>query len=110
MKEGPLVKSEKTIGFRISLLSDKPYFPGSFDVIDQDVMVLPGTLAVGLSSDDQEKNKKAQLVVGLVAIATQIGFALPHSRDMEHEADHIGTIYTAKAGYDPRLPSEFGKK
>ena len=30
-----------------------------------------------------------------------IGFALPHSRKNELEADRIGTVYMAKAGYDP---------
>ncbi len=40
-----MVRRVKTIGYRISLVSDKPDFPWSFDVIDQDIMnafALPG--------------------------------------------------------------------
>ena len=34
-------------------------------------------------------------------IGTQVGFLLPHSRDQESEADEVGMILAAKAGYDP---------
>ncbi len=55
-----------------------------------------------LVSSQTENQEVAQMAVGLGALASQGFVSLPHSRKMELEADHIGTIYMAKAGYDPR--------
>lgn len=55
-----------------------------------------------LVSSQTEDQEMAQMAVGLGTLAAQGFVALPHSRNMELEADHIGTIYMAKAGYDPR--------
>jgi len=62
------------------------------------IIAVVGVL-VGTSTDDGDK---AQGAMELAAMATQLGAALPHSRKMELEADHFGTIYMARAGFDPR--------
>jgi predicted Zn-dependent protease len=39
-----------------------------------------------------------------------VGASLPFSRSQESEADHIGLIYMARAGYDPRQSVAFWKR
>lgn len=40
----------------------------------------------------------------------KVGRELPHSRKQESEADHIGVIYMAEAGYDPQAAVEFWQR
>jgi predicted Zn-dependent protease len=41
---------------------------------------------------------------------TQVGVTLPHSRSQESEADHIGLVYMAQAGYPPEAAVDFWKR
>lgn len=43
-------------------------------------------------------------------IGSELGFMLPHSRTQEYEADHIGLVLSAQAGYDPRSALSFWEK
>ncbi len=43
-------------------------------------------------------------------IGSTVGVALPHSRGQELEADHLGLLYMARAGFDPREALDFWKR
>ena len=40
--------------------------------------------------------------MGAFGAGAQFGMLMPFGRKQESEADHIGLIYMARAGYDPR--------
>ena len=49
-------------------------------------------------------------VMKLYGVSTQVGVLLPFGRAQESEADHIGLILMAKAGYDPNGAVDFWKR
>lgn len=64
--------------------------------MSQQMVVQAGLAGLGLSGD------QAAQYAELAAMAATLGVILPFSRTQEAEADHIGVIMMAKAGYDPR--------
>jgi predicted Zn-dependent protease len=65
------------------------------------------TLAVAL----QQKPKQTQEIwMSLFGVGVQVGAMLPYSRLQEGEADHLGLIFMAMAGYDPNGAVEFWQR
>ena len=70
----------------------------SAERVSQQVLVQTGAQALGATAGVQWAQLAAQ--------AASLGVILPYSRTQESEADEIGLIYMAQAGYNPRAAVE----
>jgi predicted Zn-dependent protease len=65
------------------------------------------TLAAALQ---QKPQKTQEIWMSLFGVGVQIGAMLPYSRLQESEADHLGLIFMAMAGYDPNSAIAFWQR
>jgi predicted Zn-dependent protease len=71
-------------------------------------LLLTGLLSVAaISLSDVQYGST---IVGALGLGTQLGVVLPFSRKHETEADYVGMIYMAKAGYDPHAAPRVWKR
>jgi predicted Zn-dependent protease len=75
----------------------------------QMLMVELGGLALDKALETQSE-KTLELARVAYGVGTTLAYVLPYSRTHESEADHLGLIYMAKAGYDPRAAVDFWRK
>jgi len=67
--------------------------------------------AAGLSTAIGSRNPLvSSAIMQAYGLGVTVGGILPFSRAQEAEADRIGLVYMAKAGYDPTEASEFWKR
>lgn len=77
---------------------------GSERMAQQEIAQM-GQTAVASSLGGMDPNS-ARMVMGALSAGTQLGL-LKYSRKHESEADHIGILLMAQAGYDPAEASKF---
>jgi metalloendopeptidase OMA1, mitochondrial len=77
-----------------------------------EAMVISGLGALGSAAVETKTQDPRMRQVFEVAYggATTLGRVLPHSRGNESEADRMGAVYAARAGYDPRAGITFWQK
>lgn len=67
----------------------------------------------GVALSEAVKSKPEQtrnLWMGAFGLGAQVGVMLPFSRQHESEADHLGLVFMAMAGYDPREAPKFWER
>jgi metalloendopeptidase OMA1, mitochondrial len=64
-------------------------------------------LGSSLSTSDPQVQTLAMAAYG---VGAKVGLELPYDRKQESEADHIGLIYMAQAGYDPKAAIAFWER
>ena len=67
-------------------------------------LALRGAITLGgelMKKKDGTLDQKSKLILAAMGLGGTVGVILPYSRTHEFEADQIGQIYMARAGYDP---------
>ena len=75
----------------------------------QGLLVQVGQVALSEALKNRPEETKT-LFVTSYGLGTQVGLMLPFSRLHESEADHMGLVFMAMAGYDPREAPVFWER
>jgi predicted Zn-dependent protease len=77
--------------------------------MSQEMLRQMGGVALSVAVKDQPEETKA-LWYAAYGIGSEVGIMLPYSRLHESEADQMGLIFMAMAGYDPREAPKFWER
>lgn len=75
----------------------------------QQAIVQLGSVGVSAALKDKPEQTK-ELFKSLYGVGTQVGVLLPYNRVHENEADHLGLVFMAMAGYDPHEAVAFWQR
>jgi predicted Zn-dependent protease len=77
--------------------------------MSQQLLQQAGAVGLMVAMKDEPVQTQA-LWLAVYGVGTEVGIMLPYSRTQESEADHLGLIFMAMAGYDPHAAPEFWKR
>jgi len=77
--------------------------------MSQAMLIETGGLALAAAIDEKPEETK-QLFMMAYGVGTAVGVSLPYSRSHETEADKLGLIFMAMAGYNPNEAVDFWQR
>lgn len=77
--------------------------------ISQQLLAYTGFAALDVAMSNKPEETR-NLILGAAGIGAQVGVLLPFSRTHESEADRLGLIFMAAAGYDPHTAIGFWER
>jgi len=77
--------------------------------MSQQLLQQVGAVGLMVAMKDEPVQTQA-LWMGVYGVGTTVGVMLPYSRTHESEADHMGLIFMAMAGYNPNAAPEFWER
>lgn len=77
--------------------------------MSQGLLAQMGAVALSAALDEKPEQTQA-LWMTAYGVGAQFGVLLPHSRNQESEADQLGLIFMAMAGYDPNESVKFWER
>lgn len=77
--------------------------------ISQEMLRRMGGMALSLSLPKMRYSTR-RAIIDLYGLGSTLLVSLPYSRSHEYEADEMGLVFMAMAGYDPRAAVSFWKK
>ena len=86
-----------------------PFVKHGSERMSQGLLVEMGGMALSQAMSKQPARTRG-LFMKSYGVGTQVGVTLPFSRTHESEADHLGLIFMALAGYDPLVAVGFWEK
>jgi predicted Zn-dependent protease len=77
--------------------------------MSQGLLAQMGGVALSVAMESQPETTQ-QLWMAAYGLGAQYGLMLPYSRLHENEADQLGLVFMAMAGYDPRAAVAFWQR